>query len=99
VAKYAWCVKVGDGSVCYFEDKPEAEDFHRAAAERALEATLVPIPLPMSVAEFVHFLERQEAERRVAEASLAEIQRLIPNWREFPSLPAAVERAIGDGGR
>ena len=97
VNKYAWRVKAGDGTVRYFEDKLEAETFHHAAAERRLEATISPIPLPLSVTEFVHFLERQEAERRIAETTLAEIEKLTPNWRLFQSLPEAVEHAIRNG--
>jgi hypothetical protein len=97
VGKYAWCVRIGDGTVRYFDEKAEAEALHRAAIDRKLEATTSAIPLPLSVAEFVHFLERKEAERRVAETTLAEIEKLTPNWRGFQSLPEAVEHAIRDG--
>jgi hypothetical protein len=57
------------------------------------------IPLPLSVAEFVHLLERQEAERQVAELTLAEIEKLTPNWRAFASLPEAVAHAMRGGGQ
>jgi hypothetical protein len=97
VAQYAWRVDVGDGRVRYFEDKADAEELHRAAADRKLTVTISPIPLPLSVAEFVHFLERQEAERRVARATLAEIEKLTPDWRRFPSLAEAVAHAIRNG--
>jgi hypothetical protein len=97
VGKYAWRVTVDDGTVRYFDEKPEAEAFHRSMVERKREVTTSAIPLPLSVTEFVHFLERQEAERRIAEATLAQIQSVTPNWRGFPSLPEAVEHAIRDG--
>ncbi len=97
MGQYAWRVEVGDGTVRYFEDKVDAEEFHRAAVDRKLAVTILPIPLPLSVAEFVHFLERQEADRRIARATLAEIEKLTPDWRRFHSLPEAVEHAIRSG--
>jgi len=96
VKKYAWRVRV-DGTVRYFEERGEAEAFHCAAIEGQRTATISAIPLPLSVTEFVHFLERQEAERRVAELTLAEIEEVTPDWRRFSSLPEAVEHAIRAG--
>lgn len=97
MGQYAWRVEVGDGTVRYFEDKVDAEEFHRSAVDRRLAVTTSPIPLPLSVAEFVHFLERQEADRRITRTTLAEIERLTPDWRRFHSLPEAVEHAIRGG--